>query len=122
MAYFPRVGVEFSAAANVRFLAGPVTHKRPAHIVRFENGWQSARFSTSAPTRDFVVVFTGPVADLAIITDFFDTYGVVSTFTVDHPYFGEVVSRLKQTEHSIEPVAGGDPTWWRVEIPMEGIF
>lgn len=121
MAYFPRVGIELSAEANVRFLAGPITHKRPAHVVRFDGGASSGRFSTPARTLDFVVVFTGPTADMAVMDAFFNDHGVVVPFTIVHPKLGTGNAKLKLKDHQIEPVTGGE-TWWRIEIPIEGLF
>lgn len=122
MAYFPRVGVEFSSSANVRFLAAPLKHIRPAHRVRYSDGTPAGRFSTPGPTIDFTIVCRLAAVDLAVLTGFFSTYGVVTPFTVDHPQLGEGNCLLKQTEHELKPIIAGDPVWYLVEVPVEGIF
>ena len=122
MAYSPRVGTEFSSAANVRFLAAPIEHDRPAHVVRFENGSKSGRFSTSGPAYNFTIICHLNAADLAVLTDFAAVNGVVTPFTVDHPQLGEGTCYLKLTRHELVPVVGGNPVWYRVEVPVEGAF
>jgi hypothetical protein len=120
MAYFPRVGIELSAEANVRF-SNP-EHDRPAFVRRFENGWDEARFRTPTGTIDFTITFTGPEPDTAVMIDFFNEFGVVVPFTVVHPRLGSGNAKLKLTRHPIEDVVKGTPFWSRIEIPIVGRF
>jgi hypothetical protein len=120
MAYFPRVGVELSTQARLSFLRAPLTHDRPAHMVRFANGAKSGRFKTPARTLNFTIIFDGPAADMAVMDAFFNDYGVIVPFTVDHPHLGEGLCYLVLQKHQIEPVVAGDPVWYRIEIPIEG--
>lgn len=120
MANFPRVGIELSTQANVRF-SNP-EHDRPAFLHRFENGWREARFRTPTGTIDFAVTFIGPESDTAVMIDFFNTYGVVVPFTIAHPRLGTGNAYLKLTKHRIEDFVKGTPFWSRIEIPIEGAF
>ncbi len=121
MPYFPRVGVELSADANVRFLVPGTTHQRPAIVQRYENGSRSSRFRTPAGTVDFSIIFEGPEPDLAVVIDFLENCGVVVPFTVEHPVRGTMTKcYLKQQSHTIEPMVNAAIPWSRMTIPIEG--
>ena len=120
MAYFPRVGIELSTQVNIRF--SKPEFDRPAFVRRFENGWREARFRTSAGTIDFVVTFTGPEPDTAVMIEFFNAHGVVAPFTIVHPRLGTGNAYLKLTKHQIEDFVKGTPHWSKIEIPIEGAF
>jgi hypothetical protein len=121
MAYFPRVGTELSSESVLRFLVPGTTHNRPAIIQRYEDGSRSARFRTPAGTIDFTIDFTGPEADVAVLVDFFEEYGVVNPFTVEHPTRGTMTRcYLKQQAHPVEPFVNAELPWSHIVIPIEG--
>lgn len=120
MEYFPRVGIELSTEAVLRF--SKPKNIRPAFVRRFENGSREGRFRTAARTLDFLVSFTGPEGDVAVMDEFFNTHGVVVPFTIVHPRLGIGNAFLKLIEHEFQDVVRGTPWWSSVEIPIEGAF
>jgi len=71
---------------------------------------------------DFIVTFTGPEPDTAIMDEFFNDHGVVVPFTIIHSRLGTGSAWLKLQDHEFQDVVQGTPHWTLIEIPIEGAF
>lgn len=100
------------------------TYERKATEVVFENGVVASRTITSKGRwKDLLVVMTLNQTDMQTVFDFLVAQELRNIpFRFTHRYFGTGIVRYAKWELPLPVAIDGNPAWFRIELPMEGLY
>lgn len=101
-----------------------MTYERAGVDVKFENGWTATRVLDHAGRwSEFTVIMVLRQEDYQTVLDFLTAHELRNIpFRFTHRYLGTAIARYALWKLPIGVEIDGNPAWFRVELPMEGLF
>lgn len=111
-----------SGSVSIQF-PNAIYERRGAEVT-FDNGVVSTRTTTSKGRwKEFTVVMTLNQTDMQTVFDFLVEHELRNIpFRFTHYYLGTGIVRYGKWELPLATAIDGNPAWFRLELPLEGLY